>query len=120
MLQLRKAGLSIRAIAEKTGIAKSAIHSWLTIFAGEKPADMKTDKPKRVTSKMLIDADNGKLAGAVEAPGKSAEENAQEKIARLEKELKEMRLKADLYKEIIDLSEKRYGINLLKKAGAKQ
>lgn len=116
VLQLRKADLSIRVIAEKTGIAKSAIHRWLTIFAGEKPADMKTDKPKRVTSQKLIDADNGKSAGAVEAPGKSAEENAQEKIARLEKELKEMRLKADLYKEVIDLSEKRYGINLLKKS----
>ncbi len=47
-------------------------------------------------------------------------ETAEEKIARLEKELEDARLRADLYNEIINVAEQKFGIQIRKKAGTKQ
>lgn len=43
-----------------------------------------------------------------------------EKIARLESELRDIRLERDLYREVIDVAEKHYNVPILKKAGVKQ
>ena len=43
-----------------------------------------------------------------------------DKIARLESELRDIRLERDLYREVIDIAEKRYNVPILKKSGVKQ
>lgn len=47
-------------------------------------------------------------------------ESMQERLLRLEKELKEARMLADLYEEIINVAEKKFDIRIRKKAGTKQ
>lgn len=107
--------MSIRDIASKTGVAKSAVHRWLSIFAEETLAPMKT-KPSTPKRKLGVQAP--------EAKGLSSKSNelkkAEEKIARLEKELEEARLRADLYNEIINVAEQKFDIQIRKKAGTKQ
>lgn len=44
----------------------------------------------------------------------------QERLMRLEKELKEVRMRADLYEEIINVAEKKFDIQIRKKAGTKR
>lgn len=49
-----------------------------------------------------------------------ANESLQQRLLRLEKELEEARLRADLYEEIINVAEKKFDIQIRKKAGTKQ
>ena len=61
--------------------------------------------------------ENAKTAAC---PSKPESESAEQKIARLEKELREARLRADFYDEMINVAEKKFDIQIRKKAGAKQ
>lgn len=110
--------MSIREISEKTGVAKSAVHRWLCIFAGENPPEMKTKPtpPKRVTG---IQVPETKWKTSRKSAS-DADETIEEKIARLERELEEARLRADLYDEIINVAEKKFDIQIRKKAGTKR
>ncbi|MBD5163421.1 MAG: helix-turn-helix domain-containing protein [Bacteroidales bacterium] len=118
VVQLRRQGMTIREISAKTGVAKSAVHRWLSIFAGENLPAMKktTTSPKRVTG-IRVPQSKEKTSAI---PVSSIEETAEEKIARLEKELEDARLRADLYEEIINVAEKKFDIQIRKKAGTKQ
>lgn len=109
-------GQSYLEIAQKLKVPKTIIHRWMTIFAENKPVEnMPEEAKQKNTPKRAV----GRQA-PIESGVSVHTESPEEKIARLEKELENERLKAELYKEIINISEKRYGINLLKKAGAKQ
>ena len=118
VVHLRRQGMSIREISSKTGVAKSAVHRWLCIFAGENQPAMKTKpiSPKRVTG---IQVPENKAKTSKKTTTES-DETAEEKIARLEKELEEARLRADLYDEIINVAEKKFDIQIRKKAGTKR
>lgn len=110
--------MSIREIATKTGVSKSVVQRWLSIFAGENLPEMKkkTSTPKRVTGTHVPQSN-------IPSPQKSQvhkSETSEEKIARLEKELEEARLRADLYDEIINVAEKKFDIQIRKKAGTKR
>lgn len=76
----------------------------------------KHNPPKRVTGTHVPQttprASQGKQAHVAET--------SEEKIARLEKELDDARLRADLYEEIINVAEKKFDIQIRKKAGTKQ
>jgi|GEM_PF-3241013 hypothetical protein len=74
------------------------------------------ESPKRVSG---VRAPERVASGEPEA-GPSSSEGFQEKIARLEEELRGMRLERDLYREIIDVAERRYNVPILKKSGVKQ
>lgn len=118
VVQLRATGMSIREIATKTGVSKSVVQRWLSIFAGENLPEMKkkTSTPKRVTGTHVPQSN-------IPSPQKSQvhkSETSEEKIARLEKELEEARLRADLYDEIINVAEKKFDIQIRKKAGTKR
>lgn len=126
-MKLRSQGYTHREIEAKIGVSDSTLSRWFSNFVAEETTrDMK--KPRRVKVRRAVGVQAPENSNTIEysaaSSGSQPEDNRQEgdreRIARLEKELKESRLKADLYKEIIDVSEKRYGINLLKKAGAKQ
>lgn len=69
------------------------------------------ESPKRVSG---VRAPERVASGEPEA-GPSSSEGFQEKIARLEEELRDMRLERDLYREIIDVAERRYNVPILKK-----
>lgn len=113
---LLEEGQTYREIAQKLGVPRTIIHRWMTIFAENKPVEsMPKESKQRITPKRAV----GRQA-PIESEITVRSETAEEKIARLEEELENERLKAELYKEIINVSEKRYGISLLKKAGAKQ
>ena len=75
-----------------------------------------TTSPKRVTGIRVPQSKEQTSA----IPVSSIEETAEEKIARLEKELEDARLRADLYEEIINVAEKKFDIQIRKKAGTKQ
>ena len=109
-------GQSYRDIEQKIGVPKTIIHRWMTIFAENKPDKDMPEEPKQKTAPRRV---VGRQA-PIESELTVHTETAEEKIARLEKELENERLKVELFKEIINVSEKRYGINLLKKAGTKQ
>lgn len=118
VVQLHRQGMSIRDIASKTGVSKSAIHRWLSIFAQEDLPTMKTKPtpPKRATG--VIAPEN--VSTDENSPGNSISETAEERIARLEKELEESKLRADLYYEIIHVAEQKFDIQIIKKAGTKR
>ena len=78
--------------------------------------ETKSTRPKRLAG---IQAPE-KKAKADNNPPSAADETADEKIARLEKELEEARLRADLYDEMINVAEKRFDIQIRKKAGTKR
>ena len=75
-----------------------------------------TTSPKRITGIQVPES----KAKTSDIQVSSAEETAEEKIARLEKELEDARLLADLYDEIINVAEKKFDIQIRKKAGTKQ
>lgn len=75
-----------------------------------------TTSAKRITG-IQVPENKAKTS---DIPVSSAEETAEEKIARLEKELEDARLLADLYDEIINVAEKKFDIQIRKKAGTKQ
>ena len=110
-LSLRKQGFTYRAIGAKIGVSKTQVHRWLRNFAVEKRSPMqKKITPKRVTG--------------VHAPERSGErvpsETLEQKVRRLEQELKQARLRADFYDEMINVAEKKFQIQIRKKAGAKR
>ena len=118
VVQFRRQGMSIREISAKTGVAKSAVHRWLCIFAGENLPAMKAKPttPKRVTGIQVPET----KANTSKKSASDADETIEEKIARLERELEEARLRADLYDEIINVAEKKFDIQIRKKAGTKR
>ncbi len=118
VIHLRSQGMSIREIASKTGVSKSAVHRWLSIFAGENLSAMKTNHstPRRRPGIRVPETDPISKDHHLVA----INETAEEKIARLEKELEDARLRADLYNEIINVAEQKFGIQIRKKAGTKQ
>lgn len=108
-------GLSYREIEKKTGVPKSIIHRWITIFAENMPVEStNTMLPKRIPCKRapLEPPTNGVMS--------EQGESADEKIARLERELENEKLRSELYKEIINVAEKNFNISIIKKAGTKQ
>lgn len=73
-------------------------------------------RPKRVTG-VQVPENKPKTQ---KNPASGTDGTADEKIAQLEKELEEARLRADLYDEIITVAEKKFDIQIRKKAGTKR
>ncbi len=111
-LQLRKQGLSYRAISAKTGVSKTQLHRWLRIFAEKKPLPMRRKVKARRAAGVRPPERTGTKAPSVET--------LEQKVKRLEKELGEARLRADFYDEMINVAESKFGIQIRKKAGAKR
>jgi transposase len=110
----RKTGLSSYQLSKKFPVSDSTIQRWICNFADEfqESKNMK----KSSTPKLAV----GKTAPEVIPSANTPQETAEEKIARLEKELKDANLRADLYNEIINVAEKKFNIQIRKKAGTKQ
>ena len=119
VVALRSQGASIREIAEKTGVAKSAVHRWLSIFAGENVPVMKKSQTKHKNRICGVRPPEHNTVTTTEV-AEEGSKTLQERLSRLKKELKEARMRADLYEEIINVAEKRFDIQIRKKAGTKR
>lgn len=82
-LELHYQGLSYREIEKKIGVAKSAIHRWITIFAEESPEMNNNDYPEKPQRAIGTQA-------PTDTPIKETISEADsKKIERLERELQE-------------------------------
>lgn len=112
----------------KMGRATSGIHRWIHEYA---PLivnkDMKTnDNDTNGGGMAAVPAScRGKRAVGAKAPETphvhpSGEESLEQKVARLERELKDARLMRDFYDEMINVAERQFNIPIRKKAGTRR
>lgn len=108
IFRLQREGLSCEKISAKLGLGHYTVYRWIAKFA-EKPTPTSMsplDPYAPAPQKAIGETETG--------------ETTEQKLSRLEKELKLANMKADLYKELIDVAQKKYGIDIIKKAGAKR
>ena len=97
---------SMESFQNKYGMGHSTISRWMTKFGLSNTSQNQYIEMKKTT-------DN--------SPDKSLRELTLEaKVAKLEKDLKEEKLKSLAYNTMIDVAESELGIAIRKKAGAKQ
>ena len=123
-------GWTQKEIGKKFNRAQSGIHRWITKFAKD------LDNPEMNKKKLRASRNRAgaKRLTGVAAPettpqpspascAESAEdetESAEDKIKRLEKELKDALVARDYYNELINVAERQFKINIRKKAGTRQ
>ncbi len=122
---LYQEGLSIGRIAKILSMPKTTVWRWIATFAEEKGKNMSarendTKEYQDIDSEVSGKSGRPENAKTAACPSKPESESAEQKIARLEKELREARLRADFYDEMINVAEKKFDIQIRKKAGAKQ
>lgn len=105
---------SYRELSRKTGVGKSQIFDWVRNFA-EKinaiPSEPMKKKGKKICENVNIK----------ETTDKDKEiATLRKQLAEKEKELAWERLRAEAYDTMIGIAEKRWNIEIRKKAGAKQ
>lgn len=102
-------GESMEHFQNRNGLGHCTLSRWMTIFALDKPINgetvtKKNEPPDRSELKVL----------------KAKEMALESEISRLKAELKAERLKAEAYSVMIDVAEEQFGVDIRKKAGAKQ
>ena len=105
--QFKESGVSIWAFSENYGIGHSTLSRWITKFGlsfDKKEVLMATIEEKnkptnnRSTQERILEA----------------------RIKQLEQELKDEKIKSLAYKTMIEIAEEELGVDISKKAGAKQ
>ena len=122
-VMLYDAGWTLKELGKKFNRSKSNIWNWINIFAPEighppmRKKRIRTGKGKAKAQRM---------AGIIvpettpQTTSSGKEENPEEKIKRLERELADARLARDFYNEMINVAERQFNINIRKKAGTRQ
>lgn len=119
-------GLSVWQISKILSMSRATLYRWLAIFAEENKKTMSVKGKNSKGDCITAPGTKGKAAhinqgkSTAQDPVKDKTESAEQKIARLEKELCEARLRADFYDEMINVAEKKFDIQIRKKAGARQ
>ena len=111
-------GLSVGQISKILSMSRATLYCWLAIFAEENKNTMSVKGKNSKGDCITAPGTKGKATAQV--PVKDKTESAEQKIARLEKELCEARLRADFYDEMINVAEKKFDIQIRKTAGARQ
>ena len=100
-----RSGLSMEAYQSKRGMGHSTLSRWLIRFGLPNASPKETDMKKP----------------GIKQNGKSQRElQLEAKVAELEKQLEQVRLKALAYETMVDVAKEELGIDLRKKSGAKQ
>lgn len=127
VLLLHEAGWSNVAIGKKLGRHNSNIQRLLKKLGYQSVnRDMKvSDKTNKESPRRVFGCSAPRSVENTGAPSDSTAASnditdLQKKIAALEKELKETKLRAALYDEMIKVAEQRFDIQIRKKAGVKQ
>ena len=108
-----KKGMSVRAISKKTLLSRITIQKWICAFAEENSIDMVSKKEKGKN-------DGQDIARTSEPIPDGDEKALRTEIKRLDRELRKQKLRADLNEEIINVAERKFNIQIRKKAGAKR
>jgi hypothetical protein len=101
-------GLGYVKISRLVPVSRSGIAKWIVNFIaknGKQYPPVMKETPKSITQSSSDLSDI---------------ESLQDKIARLESQLRKEKLRADAYDMMIDIAEKKFNIPIRKKAGAKQ
>ena len=93
----------------RNGLGHCTLSRWMTIFALDNPINGETVTKKNETP------DRSELKAL-----RAKEMALESEISRLKAELKAERLKAEAYSVMIDVAEEQFGVDIRKKAGAKQ
>ena len=111
-VKLYQEGLSYRKISQIIPVGKSTIAKWIANFAEDIPSVKVTYGMKRIKSSSSKVIENTSSSNEVQA--------LQEELQRLRAELLNAEIKAEAYDELINVAEAKFGIQIRKKAGAKQ
>ena len=108
--------LSTSEISKTLNVREETISFWISIFANG-------TRSLKEYFHMIPSRNSSKKEDIQESSPKAScksEEDQSPKIARLERELREARLRADFYDEMINVAESRFKISIRKKPGAKR
>ena len=101
-----QSGLTMETYQEKNGMGHCTLSRWMTKFGFSNTSSKQSTEMKKTqenTTEKTV-----------------RELTLEAKVARLEKELKNEQLKSLAYSTMIDIAEEEFGIDIRKKAGAKQ
>jgi len=114
-LKLSKQGLPVSTIVKLIPVDRATIYRWIAKFA--------VDNPQEEPSVMVK---KSKRSARVH-PEVPINEALQDEVIALQKEIKDLRaqltnaeIKAEAFDELINVAEAQFGIQIRKKAGAKQ
>ena len=102
-------GESMEQFQVKNGLGHSTLSRWMTIFALDSSI-----------CEQLEAMNNTKYTERDNKVSKAREHALESEIAKLKADLKAERLKVQAYSTMIDVAEEQLGIDIRKKAGAKQ
>ena len=115
VLKLSKQGLPVSTIVKLIPVDRATIYRWIAKFA--------VDNPQEEPSIMVKKSKKG----ARVQPEVPINEVLQDEVIALQKEIKDLRaqltkaeIKAEAFDELINVAEAQFGIQIRKKAGAKQ
>ena len=132
VMMLHEAGWSNVAIGKKVGRHNSNIQRLLKKLSNGNVISYKSshkqDEHMKVRRAIGVQAPEESISPDTPSTVGSApdiscgrdSETLEQKVRRLERELSEARMERDLYNEIINVAEKRFDIQIRKKAGTKQ
>lgn len=104
-------GMGYLRISKIIPVSATTVKKWCITFAAENGITMEkrsNEIRKRTT----------KTSASTEVPNDI--KNLQAEVLRLQKELKQQKLRADVYDKMIDIAESRFNIPIRKKAGARR
>lgn len=126
-MRLHEAGWSNVAIGKKLGRHNSNIQRLLKKMGSlsvnkdmKDSGSTKSQRSIRVIGHRAPESQGSSENFESSHSGSNESERLTERITRLEKELEDARLRADLYEEIINVAENKFDIQIRKKAGTKQ
>lgn len=109
-----ESGCTVYSLSLKYGIEQSVLHSWIKKFASE---ELSLPSESNIILEMAYKSSS---SNGICEESKSVEDELREEISRLRQALKYSELRNEALHEVLKLGKEKYGIDLLKKAGAKQ
>lgn len=109
-----ESGCTVYSLSLKYGIEQSVLHSWIKKFASE---ELSLASESNIILEMAY---KSRSSNDICEESKSVEDELREEISRLRQALKYSELRNEALHEVLKLGKEKYGVDLLKKAGAKQ
>ena len=109
-----ESGCTVYSLSLKYGIEQSVLHSWIKKFASE---ELSLPSESNIILEMAYKSSS---SNGICEESKSVEDELREEISRLRQALKYSELRNEALHEVLKLGKEKYGVDLLKKAGAKQ
>lgn len=111
-----QSGVSRNSISQKYGLSNSVIVSWEKEYAlGEKDLSLSGDLLEKLSHMR-----NQKSLRDQSCPPKSREDELECEVLRLRKALEYSELRNEALNEVLKIGKEQFGLDLLKKAGAKR